>query len=88
MASWLRTKGYILKLIDCMDANRSRTVKKTMRKLRKLCSIEEYPKEDWKRFADRDDVKVEYCFGLTCDELEKRLTEIRKKAARREKFPF
>src|SRR3954452_5469952 len=40
VASWLRNMGYVLKLIDCMDANKTRTVQKKMRKVRKLCSTE------------------------------------------------
>ena len=41
VASWLREKGYVLKLIDCLEANKTRTAVKKARKVRKLCSTEE-----------------------------------------------
>src|SRR2546426_7323796 len=59
VASWLRTKGYILKLIDCMEANRLRTVPKQMRKVRKICSTEEYIPDRWTSFTPGEDEKIE-----------------------------
>ena len=47
VATWLRKKGYILKLIDCLGADSpKRTVAKKMRKVRKLCSTFEYEPRD------------------------------------------
>ena len=40
VASWLQGKGYMLKLIDCMEANKRRTVSKQKRCVRKLCSAD------------------------------------------------
>ena len=78
VASWLRTKGYILKLIDCMEANKTRTVSKKMRKVRKLCSTQEYiPEEKWSSFTPTEDEKIEYCFGLPPEVLKKRLEKIK-----------
>ena len=65
VASWLRNMGYVLKLIDCLDAaNEKRTVAKKMRKVRKLCSTEEYVPPQWSGFRPAEDEKIEYCFGL------------------------
>lgn len=78
VASWLRQKGYVLKLIDCLESNKTRTAKKSVRKLRKLCSVEE--SNDVGRIKEGavpDDWKVEYCFGITVEELRKRLIELR-----------
>lgn len=80
VASWLRTKGYILKLIDCMDANRARTARKKMRKVRRLCSTHEYTPESWSGFRPQDNEKIEYCFGMPVEALEKRLSGIRDRA--------
>src|SRR5579871_2472877 len=80
VASWLRSKGYVLKLIDCMEANKKRTVPKHMRKVRKLCSIEEDKPSKWAGYTPPQGWKIEYCFGLPVEELEKRLNVIRKKA--------
>jgi len=80
VASWLREKGYALKLIDCMEANRTRTVPKKMRKVRKLCSTEECIPNRWTGFRPAEDERIEYCFGITPEELEKRLKNIRDKA--------
>jgi radical SAM superfamily enzyme YgiQ (UPF0313 family) len=80
VASWLRTKGCLLKLIDCMEANKSRTVPKKMRKVRKLCSAVEYVPPKWAGFRPAQDEKIEYCFGLTPEELERRLKAVRDKA--------
>ena len=38
VATWLRDKGYVLKLIDCLEANETRKAKKRSRKVRTLCS--------------------------------------------------
>ena len=80
VASWLKTKGYTLKLIDCMEANQRRTVRKQMRKVRKVCSTEEYVPDKWTGFTPGADEKVECCFGLSVDVLKKRLLQIRSKA--------
>ncbi|MBI3465948.1 MAG: radical SAM protein [Planctomycetes bacterium] len=82
VASWLRdTKGYVLKLIDCLEANKSRTAKKTLRKLRRICSTDEDDDLDRvRRRAVPDDWKIEYCFGLTKDELRKKLIDLRQQA--------
>lgn len=80
VASWLREKGYILKLIDCLDANKTRTATKKARKVRKLCSTEEYKPDRWQNFSPEEDEKVEFCFGLPPENLKKRLLEIKQKA--------
>jgi len=84
VASWLRGKGFSLKLIDCMEANKQRTVPKKMRKVRVLCSTEEYHPEErgltWRTFRSKPEEKVEYCFGLTMDQLRDRLLAIKKRA--------
>src|SRR5947209_785925 len=80
VASWLRDKGYVLKLIDCMEANKRRDVSKKMRKVRKLCSTVEYVPPKWAGFRPAEDEKIEYCFGLPPDELRKRLKAIQSKA--------
>src|SRR5947209_10686485 len=78
VASWLRTKGYVLKLIDCLQSNsESRTVAKKMRKVRKLCSTEEYVPPQWSGFRPAEDEKIEYCFGQPPEQLRKRLEAIR-----------
>jgi hypothetical protein len=88
VASWLRDQGYVLKLIDCLEANKARTVPKKMRKVRKLCSIEEYKPDRWAGFKPGEDEKVECCFGLTKEELTDRLLGIRQKAREARKSPF
>ncbi|HET6878609.1 MAG TPA: radical SAM protein [Pirellulales bacterium] len=80
VASWLKTKGYVLKLIDCLEANRTRTVPKRMRKVRKVCSIQEYKPPSWSAFRPKEDERIEYCFGMTPEDLEKRLKQIQAKA--------
>jgi radical SAM superfamily enzyme YgiQ (UPF0313 family) len=89
VASWLRTMGYTLKLIDCMEANKKRTVQKKMRKVRKLCSTKEYTPQDvgltWSTLRPAEDEKIEYCFGIPPEELRKRLLEIQAKARSTEK---
>jgi radical SAM superfamily enzyme YgiQ (UPF0313 family) len=80
VASWLRDKGYVLKLIDCMEANKRRTVPKQMRKVRRLCSTFEYKPSRWTGFRPREDEKIEYCFGVPPEELQRRLLAIRDKA--------
>ena len=80
VASWLRNKGYTLKLIDCMDSNSKRTVSKQFRKVRRVCSTFEYVPDSWSGFRPREDERVEYCFGLTPEELGKRLQGIKAKA--------
>ncbi len=80
VASWLKAKGYSLKLIDCMEANQRRTVRKQMRKVRRVCSTYEYIPEKWAGFTPAADEKVECCFGLPIEELKKRLLEIRSSA--------
>src|SRR5947208_16565655 len=59
VASWLRSKGYVLKLIDCMEANKTRNVPKKMRKVRKLCSTEEYVPPRWVGFRPAEDEQTE-----------------------------
>ena len=82
VASWLRTKGYLLKLIDCLDAaNEKRTVQKKMRKVRKLCSTEEYVPERWAGFRPAKDEKIEYCFGVPPHELRQKLLSIQSRTA-------
>jgi len=80
VASWLRSKGYCLKLIDCMEANKTRTVTKKKRKVRKICSTDEYIPNRWTEFEAAEDEKIEYCFGLTPEELKTRLLKIKKRA--------
>ncbi len=81
VATWLRNMGYVLKLVDCLDAsNEKRTVVKKMRKVRKLCSTEEYVPSRWSGFKADDDEKIEYCFGLPVEEQRKRLRAIQARA--------
>jgi hypothetical protein len=67
-------------LIDCLDANTTRTATRKARKVRKLCSTEEYVPERWQNFRAAEDERVEFCFGLTSESLKKRLLEIKQKA--------
>lgn len=80
VASWLQPKGYILKLIDCMEANKARTVPKQMRKIRKLCSTAERIPERWSGVKPDEDEKIEYCFGIPPSELRHRLKKIKARA--------
>jgi hypothetical protein len=80
VASWLREKGYILKLIDCLDANKTRTAPKKARKVRELCSTEEHIPDGWQNFRPAENEKIEFCFGLPPENLKKRLLEIKQKA--------
>src|SRR6266478_6526617 len=59
VASWLKSKVYSLKLVDCMQANKGRTVPKRMRKIRKVCSTEEYVPARWAGFTPSDDERIE-----------------------------
>jgi len=78
VASWLRTKGYVLKLMDCIKANNEkRNVAKTKRKVRRLCSTVEYVPPSWSGFRPVEDEKIEYCFGLPPEELRRELEAIR-----------
>ncbi len=80
VATWLRGKGYILKLIDCLGAdNPKRTVQKKMRKVRKLCSTEEYEPTRWSGFRPAEDEKIEYCFGMTPEQLRDKLKAIKRR---------
>ena len=88
VASWLREKGYILKLIDCLEANQTRTATKKARKVRKLCSTEEYIPDRWQNFSLAEDEKIEFCFGLPPDSLKKRLLEIKQKACAAQRSLF
>ena len=76
VASWLRSKDYTLKLIDCMEANKGRAVKKQKWKVRKLCSTVDYIPEHWAAFQPAEDEKTEYCWGISPEELRKRLIDI------------
>ena len=80
VASWLREKGYLLKLIDCLDASKTRTTAKQARKVRKLCSIEERIPGHWQNFRPAGNERIEFCFGLPPEKLKKRLLEIEQKA--------
>ena len=80
VASWLKTKGYLLKLIDCMEANTRRVVPKQMKRVRRVCSTEWYVPPRWTSFTPAQDEKIEYCFGVPPSELKKRLIEIQTKA--------
>jgi radical SAM superfamily enzyme YgiQ (UPF0313 family) len=80
VASWLRTKGYLLKLIDCMEANRTRSAPKQMRKIRKLGSTQEDRPDKWAGYTPPENWKIEYCFGMPAEHLEKRLKEIQRTA--------
>ncbi len=82
VASWLRGMGYMLKLIDCMEANKQRTVPKQKRLVRKLCSTEFYIPDSWSKFSPQDDEKIEYVFGLSLPDLRRRLIAIRDNARR------
>lgn len=83
VASWLQTKGYMLKLIDCMEANKRRTAPKQKRCVRKLCSSEPpYVPDKWTEYNPKPDEKIEYVFGLPMPELKKRLESIKARARR------
>ena len=88
VASWLRTKGYILKLIDCMEANKTRTVSKKARKVRKVCSTEEYIPDSWKNFTPAENEKIEHCFGLPPEELKKQLKKVQTNARKAQESLF
>jgi radical SAM superfamily enzyme YgiQ (UPF0313 family) len=88
VASWLKNKGYVLKLIDCMEAGKGRTVPKQMRKVRKVCSTVEYVPDKWTKFRPADDERIEYCFGLPPAEVEKRLKQIQAKASSAQRSLF
>ncbi len=80
VATWLRTKGYVLKLIDCLGANHpKRTVQKKMRKVRRICSTFEYVPSKWAGFRLAEDEKIEYCFGMTPEDLRDRLKAIKRR---------
>lgn len=81
VASWLREQGYMLKLIDCMEANKHRTVPKKKRGVRKLCSNQPLIEIDnWNEYSPQADEKVEYIFGLPPEELRNRLLDIKARA--------
>lgn len=80
VASWLNEQGYALKLIDCMRSNAGREVPKTAMRVRKICSTEYYVPNKWSGFRPKEDERIEYCFGMTPDELERRLVELRDRA--------
>jgi len=80
VASWLKTKDYVLKLIDCLEANKTRIASKKMRKVRRICSTHWYVPDRWQGFSPPEDEKIEYCFGITPEDLEKRLKKIKDKA--------
>jgi hypothetical protein len=80
VASWLKTKDYNLKLIDCLEANKSRIAPKKMRKVRKICSTVEFVPDRWQGFSPAEDERIEYCFGITPEDLEKRIRKIKVKA--------
>ena len=81
VASWLQGKGYMLKLIDCMEANKQRTVPKQMRCVRKLCSADEsFTPDKWTDYELQPDEKIEYVFGMPLKELRKRLEAIKARA--------
>ena len=81
VASWLQGKGYMLKLIDCMEANKRRTVSKQKRCVRKLCSADKpvFP-DKWTDYVPQPDEKIEYVFGMPITELRKRLEAIKARA--------
>lgn len=62
-----------------MEADRTRTARKKARKVRKVCSTEEYlpPNERWQGFSPKSDERIEYCFGLPAEELRARLQDIK-----------
>ncbi|MGH9879764.1 MAG: B12-binding domain-containing radical SAM protein, partial [Nitrososphaerales archaeon] len=60
--------------------NKTRTATKKARKVRKLCSTEEYVPGRWNNFSPAEDEKIEYCFGFPPESLKKRLLEIKQKA--------
>jgi radical SAM superfamily enzyme YgiQ (UPF0313 family) len=51
-----------------------------MRKVRRVCSTEEYVPERWAGYRPAEDERVECCFGLTTGQLRKRLEAIKSKA--------
>src|SRR5262249_30348094 len=62
------------------EANKTRTASKQMRKVRKLCSIEDYVPPRWANFSPAEDEKIEYCFGLPKEKLKRRLVRIQENA--------
>ena len=80
VASWLRQQGYVLKLIDCMEANKQRTVPKQKRLVRTVCSTVSHEPDNWAKYRPTPDEKIEYVFGVPLPELRKRLEAIKKRA--------
>jgi hypothetical protein len=62
-------------LIDCLEANKTRTATKKARKVRKLCSTEEHIPDRWQNISLAEDEKIEYCFGLPPETLKKQLPD-------------
>jgi len=89
VASWLKSKGYQLKLIDCLEANKTRDARKQMWRVRGICSTHEDRPDNWKTYVPKENEKIEYCFGIPRDELERKLLDIktRDRKAREELFP-
>lgn len=71
-----------------MEANSKRTVSKRFRKVRKVCSTFEYVPDRWAGFRPREDERVECCFGLTPEELRKRLETIKAKGLNAQRSLF
>ena len=81
VASWLQGKGYMLKLIDCMEANKRRTASRQKRCIRKLCSADEpFIPDKWTDYVTQPDEKIEYVFGMSLKEFRKRLESIKTRA--------
>ncbi|MCH8054578.1 MAG: radical SAM protein [Deltaproteobacteria bacterium] len=57
-----------------------RTVPKKRRKVRKICSIEEFIPDTWRDFTPAENEKIEYCFGLPPEDFKKRLLKIQANA--------
>lgn len=86
VASWLRENGYILKLLDCMEANKTRTARKKARLVRRLCSLEEDKPARWQNYSPPADWKIEFCFGVPPEEI-RDIVRGMKRRARETLFP-
>jgi len=88
VASWLRTLGYRLKLIDCLEANHGTKVKKRARKVRTLCSTEFDVPPKWQGFRPKPHQRIEYCFGTTPDQLRQQFLTLREEAEAAAASPY
>ena len=71
----------MLKLIDCMEANKRANRFPTEAVIRKLCSADEpFIPDKWTDYVTQPDEKIEYVFGMSLKEFRKRLESIKTRA--------